>query len=223
MTTAAHQSATAALPAALAHFARSGGSVSLGQNKTATLLHVVCMAALMVGGASADPSPAMAAIADDLVIGEEACSSRWDANCDGDTMDEVLFWLALWIWRVYKLYACLRSLWAVAVWLTGTAFFVDASRRASSFLLGRGGAASGAAARMPPLGGLGGDGGVAVPPIMRNLGEEEGDVELAVISPPSPPSPPLPPATTSGAPPCRRVGKRVYEYRMGGDGTAKPC
>lgn len=39
---------------------------------------------------------------------------------------------------------------------------------------------------MPPLRGLGGDGGVAVPPIMRILEEEEHDVELAVISPRSP-------------------------------------
>ncbi|CAB1107146.1 unnamed protein product [Ectocarpus sp. CCAP 1310/34] len=113
------------------------------------------MAALMVGGASADPSPAMAATADDLVIGEEACSSRWDANCDGDTMDEVLFWLALWIWRAYKLYA-------------------------------GGGALRGQQLACRHLGGLGGDGGVAVPPIMRNLEEEEDDVELAVISPRSP-------------------------------------
>ncbi|CBJ28229.1 expressed unknown protein [Ectocarpus siliculosus] len=185
MTTAAHQSATTALAlaAALAHFASSGGSVSLGHNKTAL---VVCMAALLVGGAWADSSPAMAATADDLVIGEEACSSRWDANCDGDTMDEVLFWLVLWIWRGYKLYACARSVRAAAVWLTGTAFFIDARRRASSFLLRRGGAALRAAARMPPLGGLGGGGGVAVPPIMRNLEEKEDDVELAVISPRSP-------------------------------------
>ncbi|CAM9998541.1 unnamed protein product [Ectocarpus sp. 4 AP-2014] len=180
MTTAAHQSATTTLTAALVRFVSSGGSVSLGQNKAAIAV-LLCMAALMFGGASADASPAMGATADDLVIGEEACSSRWDANCDGDTMDEFLLRLALWMWRVYKLYACLRSLRAAAVWLTGTAFFVDARRRASSFLLRRGGAA-----RMPPLGGLGGDGGVAVPPIMRHLEEEEGDVELAVISPRSP-------------------------------------
>ncbi|CAN0048649.1 unnamed protein product [Ectocarpus sp. 6 AP-2014] len=180
MTTAAHQSATTtlALAAALVHSARYVCGVSVGQNKTAL---VVCMAALLVRGASADSSPEMAATADDFVIGEEACSSRWDANCDGDTMDELLLWLAVWVWRGYKLYACVRSVRAAAVWLTGTAFFIDARRRASSFLFRRGRAALWAAARMLPLGFPGGDGGVAVPRIMRNLEEEEDGVELAVI------------------------------------------
>ncbi|CAN0205708.1 unnamed protein product, partial [Ectocarpus fasciculatus] len=170
---------------ALSYLFFLGGRVSLGRNKAAIPVVVV---AVFVGGAAAETiGPALAATADDLVIGGEACSSRWDANCDGDTTDEILFWLVFWGWKAIRLYWCLRSLWAAAVWLTGTAFFIDARRRASSFLLrwGVGGPAAPGEARVPQLGGPvggGGGGGVAAAPAMRTL-EEEQDVELAVIPP----------------------------------------
>ncbi|CAM9936673.1 unnamed protein product [Ectocarpus sp. 12 AP-2014] len=95
---------------------------------------VAMVAAALGGGACCFAMTSAQATDADAIIG--AGYSPGDANCDGDTIDQITRQLVVWGWRAVKLYSCLRGLWLATVLFAGTAFSVGLRRRAS-MLLGR--------------------------------------------------------------------------------------